>query len=199
MMIRLWQSVLVGAALLAALKSAPGAEKNPAARVVQNGMYVSLEYTLKGEDGKFIESNKGKFSLVYKHGAQEMIPGLERELTGMKVGDEKHVVVKPQDGYGLVDFNKRKEVPKSELPPNALKVGAEIARPEGQGRVRMFKVHEIREQTVVLDLNHPMAGKTLVFDVKVVDIQPELKAPASPAAPNKPASPSQPQKAAQPK
>lgn len=190
---------MLGAALYAASGSVQSAEKAGATPVVQHGMRVSLEYTLKGEDGKLIETNKGKFPLVYKHGSQEMIPGLERALAGMKIGAEKHVVVKPEDAYGLVDFNKRKEVPKSEIPPNGMKVGAEIARPEGQGRIRMFKVHEIREHTVVIDLNHPMAGKTLVFDVKVVDIQPEPNAPGAPAAPAKPTPASQPNKPAQPK
>lgn len=187
----LQQLGLLGAVLCVTVSSAHGAEKGAATRVVENGMRVSIEYTLKGEDGKFIESNKGKFPLVYKHGSQEMIPGLERALAGMKIGAEKHVVVKPEDAYGLVDFNKRKEVPKSEIPPNGMKVGAEIAQPEGQSRVRMFKVHEIREHTVVLDLNHPMAGKTLVFDVKVVDIQPEPNAPAKPATPSQPNKPAQ--------
>ncbi|MBM4263089.1 MAG: peptidylprolyl isomerase [Deltaproteobacteria bacterium] len=194
-----WHLTLLGVALCAALGTVHGAEKATATRVVQDGWRVGIEYTLKGEDGKLIESNKGKFSLVYKHGTGEMIPGLERALAGMRVGEEKHVVVKPQDAYGLVDFNKRKEVPKTELPPNAMKVGAEIARPEGQGRVRVFKVHEIREHTVVLDMNHPMAGKTLVFDVKVVDIQQEPSAPSAPAVPSKPAAPAQPNKPARPK
>jgi FKBP-type peptidyl-prolyl cis-trans isomerase 2 len=151
---------------------ASSAEKNDGARIVQDGMRVSLEYTLKGEDGKLIESNKGKAPLVYKHGGQEMIPGLERELTGMKIGAEKHVTVKPQDAYGMVDYGKLKEIPKNQIPSNGMKVGAELGLPDDQGRIRMFKVHEIREKTVVLDMNHPMAGKTLVFDVKILDIQP---------------------------
>lgn len=196
---RPWLLIVLGAALCAAPSSVESAEKGGAPRTVENGLRVSIEYTLKGEDGKFIESNKGKFPLVYKHGAQEMIPGLERELTGMKIGAEKHVVVKPEDGYGLVDFNKRREIPKSEIPPNGLKVGAEIARPASQGRVRLFKVLEIRENSVVVDTNHPMAGKTLVFDVKVVDIQAGTNSPSAPVNPAKPTVPAAPSKPAQPK
>ena len=174
--------------------AASAAEKNDGTRVVQDGMRVSLEYTLKGEDGKLIESNKGKAPLVYKHGAQEMIPGLERELTGMKIGAEKHVTVKPQDAYGLVDYGKLKEVSKNQIPANGMKVGAELGLPDEQGHVRMFKVHEIREKTVVLDMNHPMAGKTLVFDVKILDIQPAAARAGSSA---KTAAPAEPTKASQ--
>lgn len=191
------RSIIVGAALCAFATSAIAAEKNATTRVVQDGMLVSLQYTLTGEDGKLIESNKGKEPLKYIHGKQEMIPGLERELTGMKIGAEKHVTVKPQDAYGLIDFNKLKEVPKNQIPPDGMKVGAEMARKDDQGRIHMFKVHEIRQNTVVLDMNHPMAGKTLVFDVKIVDIQP-ASAPA-PAVPAKPAAPAQPKNPAQPK
>jgi len=193
-----WRSFIVGVALCAVAASANSAEKNSTARVVQAGMVVSFEYTLTGEDGKVIESNKGKEPLRYTHGRPgEMIPGLERELTGMKVGAEKHVVVKPQDAYGLVDFNKLKEVPKSQIPPNAMKVGAEMARKDDQGRLHMFKVHEIRADTVVLDMNHPMAGKTLIFDIKITDVQ--LASAQPPAQPPKPSAPAQPAKPTQPK
>jgi FKBP-type peptidyl-prolyl cis-trans isomerase SlyD len=176
--------------------SGSAAEKGVAPLVVQDGMIVSLQYTLTGEDGKVIESNKGKAPLKYIHGKQEMIPGLERALTGMKIGAEKHVIVKPEDGYGLVAFDKFKEVPKNQIPPNGMKIGAELGVRDEQGRMRMFKVHEIRENTVVLDMNHPMAGKTLIFDVKITDIQPNTA--AQPAQPPKPAAPAQPTKSKQP-
>ena len=184
MRLRFWLVCIFSAALLS---HSDAADKSGADRVVRDGMRVSLEYTLKDENGKLIESNKGQAPLVYVHGAQEMIPGLERELAGMKVGGSKHVTVKPQDAYGLVDYKKFKEVPKSQIPASGMKAGAELAQPDDQGRMRVFKVHEIREDTVILDLNHPMAGKTLVFDVKIVDIQPSRAAPtpATPQPPNK--------------
>jgi FKBP-type peptidyl-prolyl cis-trans isomerase SlyD len=178
---------IVSAVLCVLTVAGSAAEKGVAPLVVQEGMIVSLQYTLTGEDGKVIESNKGKAPLKYIHGKQEMIPGLERALTGMKIGAEKHVIVKPEDGYGLVDFNKLKEIPKDQVPPNGMKVGAELAVKDNQGRLRMFKVHEIRENTVVLDMNHPMAGKTLIFDVKIIDIQPNSA--AQPAQPTKPRQP----------
>ena len=170
------------------------AEKAKNDRVVKDGMEVSLDYTLKTPDGKTLETSKGREPLRYIHGNKMMIPGLEKELTGMKVGGEKHVTVKPEDGYGKVNPNAIKEFPKEKIPPDALKVGAVLAARSPEGMVVPMTVREIKEKTVVMDLNHPMAGKTLVFDVKVVDIQPAPPVPAQPAKPAAPAKPAEPAK-----
>ncbi len=160
-----------------------GAEKAKNDRVVKDGMLVTFDYTLSGTDGKVIESSKGKEPLKYVHGTKAMIPGLEKELSGMKVGGEKHVTVKPEEAYGQINKNAFQEIPKEKIPPNALKVGAVLAAKSPEGMVIPVRVHEIKEKTVVMDMNHPMAGKTLVFDVKIVDIQPAPAAAAKTAAP----------------
>jgi FKBP-type peptidyl-prolyl cis-trans isomerase SlyD len=179
-----------------------GAEKSKNDRVIKDGMMVSLEYTLKSPDGKVMETSKGREPLKYIHGQKMMIPGLEKALTGMKVGGEKHVTVKPEDGYGKINPNAVQEIPKEKIPPNGLKVGAVLAAKSPEGMVVPMTVRQIKEKTVVLDMNHPMAGKTLVFDVKVVDIQPvpspQSSQPATPAAPAKPATPGQPNKPVEP-
>jgi len=174
-----------------------GAEKTKDDRVVKDGMSVSFDYTLKDTDGKVIETSKGKAPLNYIHGQKQMIPGLEKELTGMKVGGEKHVTVKPEDAYGPINKSAFQEVPKEKIPANGLKVGTILALKSPDGRVTPTRVAEIKEKTVVMDMNHPMAGKTLVFDVKIVDIQPP-PASASPASPTAPAKPEAPAKAAEP-
>ena len=172
------------------------AEKSKDNRVVKDGLMVSLEYTLKSPEGQVLESSKGKEPLKYIHGQKMMIPGLEKELAGMKVGGEKHVTVKPEDGYGKVDPNAVQEVPKDKIPPNALKVGAVLAARSPEGMVVPMTVREIKEKTVVMDMNHPMAGKTLVFDIKVVDIQPAPT--ATPATPGKSGPAAEPGKPAEP-
>jgi len=177
--------------------SSATAEKSKDNRVVKDGLMVSLEYTLKSPEGQVLESSKGKEPLKYIHGQKMMIPGLEKELAGMKVGGEKHVTVKPEDGYGKVDPNAVQEVPKDKIPPNALKVGAVLAARSPEGMVVPMTVREIKEKTVVMDMNHPMAGKTLVFDVKVVDIQP-APTPTTPAAPGKSGPATEPGKPAEP-
>jgi FKBP-type peptidyl-prolyl cis-trans isomerase SlyD len=191
---------LAVAALLAVLGAASpaflrSAEKTKEDKVVKDGTVVSLQYSLSGEDGKLIESNKGKDPLKYTHGSKQIVPGLEKELAGMKVGGEKRVKVKPEDAYGLISAKAFQEVPKEQIPANGLKVGAILAAKGPQGQEIPVRVHQIKEKTVVLDLNHPMAGKTLLFDIKILDIQPSV-APSSPQ-PTKPAAPVQPAKPAE--
>jgi FKBP-type peptidyl-prolyl cis-trans isomerase SlyD len=177
-------------------------EKATDDRVVKDGLMISLEYTLKSPDGKVLESSTGREPLKYIHGQKMMIPGLERELTGMKIGAVKHVTVKPEDGYGKINPKAVQEVPKENVPANGLKVGAVLAARSPEGMVMPMTVKEIKEKTVVMDMNHPMAGKTLVFDVKVVDIQPAPKPapaqPPKPASPAKPSAPAIPAKPAEP-
>ncbi|HEX2932212.1 MAG TPA: peptidylprolyl isomerase [Candidatus Binatia bacterium] len=178
------------------------AEKTKTDRVVQDGMMVSLEYTQKGTDGKVMETSKGRAPLKYIHGKKMLPPGLEKELAGMKIGEQKRVTVKPEEGFGKVDPKAVQEIPKEKIPANALKVGAVVAARSPDGNVVPMTVKQIKEKTVVMDLNHPMAGKTLLFDVKVVDIQPAppppSSQPAKPAAPTQPVVPAQPAKPAEP-
>ena len=174
------------------------AEKAKDDRVVKDGMLVSFDYTLKGADGKVIETSKGKEPLKYVHGQRRMIPGLEKEITGMKVGEEKHVTVKPEDAYGPINKAAFQEVPKEKIPSNGLKVGAVLMAKSPEGQAIPMRVHEIKEKSVVMDMNHPMAGKTLVFDVKVVDIQSPPVPAAAPATPAKPATTAAPAKPAEP-
>ena len=187
--------------------SVTAAEKAKNDNVVKDGMLVSMEYTLKGTDGKVIDSSKGREPLKYVHGQKSMIPGLEKELTGMKVGSEKNVTVKPEDAYGPRNPNAVQEIPKEKIPPNALKVGAVLQGQDDQGRPLLARIQEIKDKAVVIDMNHPMAGKTLVFNIKIVDIQPappptapaaKSTAPAKPAEPAKAATQAQPAKPAEP-
>ena len=171
---------VLGAGSPAILRSA---EKAKQENVVKDGSVVSLQYLLSEENGDLIESNKGKDPLKYTHGTKQIIPGLEKELTGMKVGGEKRVKVKPEDAYGLVNSKAFQEVPKEQIPANGMKVGATLAAKGPQGQEIPVRIHEIKEKTVVLDLNHPMAGKTLLFDIKILDIQPSAPFSSPPAKP----------------
>lgn len=186
-------------ALVLLVSTGSAAEKTTDSRVVKDGHMVTLHYTLKGADGKVIETSTNKEPLKYIHGQKMMIPGLERELTGMKIGGEKTVTVKPEDAYGPVSKSAFQEIAKEKLPPNGLKVGAMLTGQGPQGQPMQARVHQIKEKTVVLDLNHPMAGKTLKFDVKVIDIQPAPPtAAATPVTPQaKPPTPAPPAKGAE--
>jgi FKBP-type peptidyl-prolyl cis-trans isomerase SlyD len=184
-------SIAAALALLAssAFAQTPSPAPDKAATVpgaVQNGSNVSIEYTLKDEGGQVLDTNKGKGPLTFTQGQQQIIPGLERELIGMHPGEEKKVVVKPEDAYGPVVPNAQTEVPKDAVPKEGLKVGTALMARSGSGETRPVVVKEIKETTVVLDLNHPLAGKTLFFDVKVVGVEPPSPAPAAAPAPATP-------------
>ncbi|MEW6440195.1 MAG: FKBP-type peptidyl-prolyl cis-trans isomerase [bacterium] len=138
---------------------------------IQEGSLVSVEYTLSLEDGTEVESNKGEDPMVYRQGNHEIIPALERELEGMRVGDAKRIQVDPEDAYGEQDMAAFVEVTKENFPDDALAPGTPLKAEDPQGKTVYMRVHEVKEETVVLDLNHPLAGETLVFDVRVLDIR----------------------------
>lgn len=139
--------------------------------VVEDGKTISIEYTLKLTDGSVADTSEGREPLSYEQGGQQILPALENELAGMQVGDEKSVTVSPEDGYGVVDPSLMQEVPNETVPQEAHQVGAQLMTQDQQGNQRVVKVHEVKEETIVIDLNHPLAGETLLFDVKVVGIE----------------------------
>ena len=147
---------------------------------ITDGKFVSLEYTLTLDDKSVVESNVGKQPLTYAHGTQQIIPGLEKALAGLAVGDTKEVTVAPADGYGEQDPNALQEVQKQLIPPDALVVGTRLQGQAPDGHMVYPRVAEIKDDTVMLDFNHPLAGKTLHFNVKILDIQQEQSQPQAP-------------------
>jgi len=160
-------------ALMVLLAAAPaGAQPSVA---IEKGSSVKIEYTLKDDKGAVIDSNAGKEALAFTQGAQQIIPGLDKALLGMKAGDSKTVTVKPEDGYGAVDPKAETEVPKNVLPQGAAVVGTRLLARGPDGQPRPVTVKAVKDSTVLLDLNHPLAGQTLYFDVKVVSVEPPAK------------------------
>lgn len=150
-------------------------QKSGSKKMVANGTEVSLEYTLKLDDKTVLESNVGKEPMTYTQGAHEIVPGLEKAMEGLAVGDRKHIEVKPADGYGEVDPKAFQEVKKSQIPEKAWKVGTQLEAKGPDGESMFPRVTEVKSDTIVLDFNHPLAGKTLFFDIKVLDIRPAKK------------------------
>jgi FKBP-type peptidyl-prolyl cis-trans isomerase SlyD len=144
----------------------------PAGPAIEEGSIVRIEYTVTDETGKLLDSNKGRQALQFTQGQKEMIPGVERQLLGMHPGEEKKLVVTPEEGYGPVDPAAQTEVPRDLVPSEAQEVGKRLVARNRSGESRLVMVKEVKEQTVVLDLNHPLAGKTLLFDVKVLEVDP---------------------------
>ena len=138
---------------------------------IHEGSKVSFDYTLT-VDGQVVDSSQGRGPLEYTHGQGQIIPGLAKELEGLKVGDEKEVVVAPEDAYGEVNPEAYKEIDKASLNVDQEpKVGMLLQVTTPQGQVFPVRISEVKDDTLVLDFNHPLAGKTLNFQVKIVSVQ----------------------------
>lgn len=150
--------------------AAPAITLKPAS-VTAEGSIVSIEYTLTDSTGAVLDSNVGKEPLTFVLGAGQIVPGLEKELVGLKPGDRKKVEVKPEDGYGMPNKDAFQEFPRDTIPEEAQKPGATLMAQGQDGTPIPMRVHEVHEKTVVVDFNHPLAGKTLTFDVTIKDIR----------------------------
>jgi FKBP-type peptidyl-prolyl cis-trans isomerase 2 len=162
-------------AFVAGLALAESPEKTAAkdktnAPEIQKGATVKIEYTLTDEKGKVLDTSKGKEPLTYIDGEGQIIPGLEKALRGLHAGDQKRVVVPPEEAYGPI--RPVIEVPKEKIPPQAHRVGTSLMVRNGDSPPIPVKVREIKEKTIVLDANHPLAGMVLTFDVKVISVEP---------------------------
>lgn len=136
-----------------------------------HGRVVSLHYTLTDDHGMLLDSSRGREPFAYLHGHGNIIRGLETALEGSEAGFLSNIKVPPGDGYG--DYNPEAvfEVPRGQFPPDEdIRVGMQV-QGEGEHGVLSFTVVEVNGQGVVLDANHPMAGKNLNFDVEVLGVR----------------------------
>ena len=144
---------------------------------IENNHVVAVSYklhTIEANGEKvFVEETNAENPLTYLHGVGMMIPKFEEELNGLAAGDKKSFTIAPEEGYGAIDPNAIANLPldmfsESGLPP----VGAMLPLSDDQGNQFRAVVVEVNDNAVVADLNHPMAGKTLDFDVEVVATRP---------------------------
>lgn len=138
---------------------------------VQDGVVVSIEYTLH-IDGELLDTSEGQGPLQFLAGHRNIIPGLESEMRGMKIGDNKDVVVQPADGYGEFDDEAFMNVPREQFPKDMeLAEGVELTVRDDEGNARYARVDNIEGEVVTLNFNHPLAGDELHFHVKVVGLR----------------------------
>jgi FKBP-type peptidyl-prolyl cis-trans isomerase SlyD len=163
-------AVLIGVILGVSSFSLVNAE-NPSTPTVRAGKQVSFEYTLRLDDQIVLDTNVDGEPISYLHGLQQLMPGLEKGLEGLGVGESKKIVVQPEDGYGPIDEHAFMEASRSSIPQESLHVGAIIEGQDSTGRPLYPRIKEIGETEVILDYNHPLAGKVLYFDVKVLEIK----------------------------
>ena len=141
-------------------------------RTVADNTVVTMHYTLKDSDGEVLDSSEGEEPLTYLHGAGNVVPGLERELSGKAVGDKLDVVVQPADGYGEREGPEPQRVPLSDFPEDAgLEEGMEVVGEGPDNETFPLWVVEVGDDYAVLDHNHPLADVTLHFDIEITKIR----------------------------
>jgi FKBP-type peptidyl-prolyl cis-trans isomerase SlyD len=141
-------------------------------KIAQNTV-VTLDYTLK-VDGSLVESTDGDEPMTYLHGHENIVPGLEKALLGLVVGDTKRVLVQPKDGYGEYDEDGVQNLAKTNF-EEALEVAGTYFGETEDGEPISFSVLEETETEYVVDFNHALAGETLEFEVTVRDIREATK------------------------
>lgn len=140
---------------------------------VADNLVVSMEYILRTEDDEEISRALRDNPLEYLHGFNNIIPGLETELTGMEVGDEKDVILPPESGYGSRDPDLLIEYPREKFPDSMeLVVGESVQMKDKKtGESRSAQIVDLKDDDVILDFNHPLAGEKLYFHVRIANLR----------------------------
>jgi len=135
------------------------------------GDKVRIHYTGTLADGTTFDSSAGRDPLEFTVGGGEIIPGLDREVHGMSVGETKSVTVAAAEAYGDHDPGRTQAVPRAQVPDHIpLDIGTQLQLQTPDGQAVPVTVAEVTEEEVLLDANHPLAGKDLTFDVELVEI-----------------------------
>ena len=139
---------------------------------IADGMVVSLAYTLE-VDGEVIAETEAGEPMEYLHGAENIVPGLETALTGKHVGDKLSVTLAPDDAYGEYDAEDVDEIDRADLEHlTDIEIGMAIEVQDEEGDIYVAFIREIGDKTVTLDFNPPLAGKTLTYNVEVLEVRP---------------------------
>ncbi len=140
--------------------------------VIADDMVVSIHYTLTLDDGNAVDSSRGREPLLYLHGAQNIVPGLEKELAGKKAGESFDVAVSPEEGYGPRMEGMEQKVPKDVMPQDLeIQVGMPLSAHGPDGQTMTVWVTAVEDEHVLIDPNHPLAGKTLNFAIEVMEMR----------------------------
>ncbi|MBN1699789.1 MAG: peptidylprolyl isomerase [Spirochaetales bacterium] len=138
--------------------------------VISENKTVTINYTLKNDSGKVLDSSS-KEGFSYIHGKGHLISGLEKELEGKKPGDKFHTEIDPKDGYGEYKDSYVFSVSKEKFDDiGQLKIGSRFRAQTNEGE-KIITVKHIEKERVTIDMNHPLAGQTLFFDIEVMDVR----------------------------
>ena len=133
---------------------------------------VSIHYTLTNNTGETLDTSDGREPLVYLHGAQNIIPGLENELTGKSIGDSFDVTIQPENAYGTFNPELVQTVPHSAFEGvEKVELGMQFQARDDDGETQVITVTEVADSGVTVDGNHPLAGQVLNFSVRVEEVR----------------------------
>jgi peptidylprolyl isomerase len=138
---------------------------------VQNGVFVSVEYTGTLANGEVFDTSKDRQPLEVHMGAGRMIPGFEKALLGMSLNEKKIFTLEAEDAYGSRDDQLMRDFPRSSAPQGTVpEVGQLVALQTPDGQQIPAKIVNVDDENITLDMNHPLAGESLTFEVEVVGI-----------------------------
>jgi FKBP-type peptidyl-prolyl cis-trans isomerase 2 len=139
----------------------------------QNGDKVRVHYHGKLRTGETFDSSNGREPLEFTVGSGQVIRGFDDGVRGMQVGDKKTVEIEVKDAYGEKENERIIEFPKTQFPEDLTpEVGMQLMMSDGQGQQLPVTITEVKDDSVVLDANHPLAGQDLIFDIELVEIVP---------------------------
>jgi peptidylprolyl isomerase len=137
---------------------------------VQKGDRVRVHYTGRLQDGKVFDSSRGREPLEFEVGAGMMIAGFDKAVNGMTIGEQKTVEIPSHEAYGVRREEMVLDIPRQQVPAHITpQVGQQLALNNGGQQVPVT-ITEVTEEKIVLDANHPLAGKDLIFDIELVEI-----------------------------
>lgn len=138
---------------------------------VENGQYVSVHYKGTLDNGEVFDTSEGRHPMEVQMGGGQVITGFEKALMGMALKEKKVFTLEPEEAYGFRDESLTHSFARSEIPAEMdVEVGQTVALSSPEGQQVPAQVVEADDQKVVVDLNHPLAGKTLTFDIEIVGI-----------------------------
>jgi FKBP-type peptidyl-prolyl cis-trans isomerase SlyD len=139
---------------------------------ISDGLVVGLHYTLKNDGDEVLDTSEEREPLEYLHGAHNIVPGLEKALTGMAIGDAFDVVIEPEDGYGTRQEGATETIAKDRLPEEMLVFpGMQLNAQDEDGQVYAMWVSEVGDEDITVDFNHPLAGERLHFSGKIISLR----------------------------
>lgn len=139
--------------------------------MIGKGKQVALEYSVFQEDGKMIDTNVGESPLIFNMGTHQILPALEDAIASLNEGDKKRVTLAPDKAFGAVDPEAFKQVDAKAIPEKLRYEGAILGVQDESGNQYRIRIHSIDGEKVVVDFNHPLAGHTLTFEMRIVSVK----------------------------